>query len=373
MKGQVNVSNVNRMQGNFPEVERQFLYIGAGGEPSNDDKLLMLSGDSDLDALLGAGDSQLKTQIEAAKVNAGQNWQAYAISTAGDWKSALALALEQPNNLVPEAVVVTTPVTSSAEVDDAYTEAQNALASFARPLTVMLCVTGIDDQSEDWATYTARIKAVTNLVAAPRVSVVPLLFGNDLGAVTGRLCNRAVDIADSPMRVRTGPMVDLGTLPVDVNDAPLTMAHITDLTTSRFSVPQWYSDYNGIYWADHMMLDNAGGDFQVYENLRILDYLARRVRVLAIAKIADRSLNTTPKSIAFHNTYFMRPLRESSRGVVIGGEPFPAMIKPPEEGDIVINWVSSNEVNIYIQAAPYESGKKIGMYLMLDLNRGVEG
>lgn len=372
--GQVTVSNVNRMQGGFTEVERQFLYIGAGAAGASEDALLALNGDSDLDALLGETASELKTQLEAARSNAGQNWQAYAINTTGTWTDALDMALEQPNNLEPEAVVVTTPVVDSSEVNAAYTAAMDALAKYARFLTIHLCVSGIDlTVEETWAQYTARIKPIISGVAGNRVSVTPQLHGNNLGVVTGRLCNRSVSIADSPMRVRTGPLVGLGETPVDFDGNPLTMAHLTDLAQSRFSVPQTYAGYNGTYWADHMMLDNDGGDFQVYENLRILDYCARRVRKLAIAKIADRALNSTPKSIAFHQTYFARPLREASRGVVIGGEPFPAMIRAPEEGDVVINWVSRTEVEIYIQAAPFECPKKIGVYLMLDLTRGLEG
>ncbi|MDI8746242.1 DUF2586 family protein, partial [Salmonella enterica subsp. enterica serovar Montevideo] len=42
-------------------------------------------------------------------------------------------------------------------------------------------------------------------------------------------------------------------------------------------------------WADGRTLDVEGGDYQSIETLRIVDKAARRVRLLAIGKIADRS------------------------------------------------------------------------------------
>ncbi|WP_348251173.1 DUF2586 family protein, partial [Salmonella enterica] len=68
----------------------------------------------------------------------------------------------------------------------------------------------------------------------------------------------------------------------------------------------------GFYWADGRTLDVKGGDYQCIVTLRIVDRAARRVRLLAIGKIAHRSLNSTPGSIAAHQTVFARPLREMS-------------------------------------------------------------
>lgn len=371
--GQVSVSNVNRNQGSFPEIERQFLYIGTGGNASNHGQLLALSGDSDLDALLGETDSNLKTQLLAARQNAGQNWQAYAVSIAqgGDWQTALDLVLEKPSNLDVEAVAVCEFPVDQTAISAAQAKMADVRAVYARLMTVHYAVPGIA-ADETWGAWLTQIKSLADGLVANRVSLVPQLHGNNLGVVTGRLCNRSVSIADTPMRVNTGALVGLGPDPVDTNGDPLTMGVISELAKNRFSVPQWYAGYNGVYWADHPLLDNAGGDFQVYENLRVLDYLARRIRVLAIARIADRGLNSSPKSIAFNSTYFMRPLREASRSTEIGGQPFPAMIQPPADGDIQITWVSNTEVEIYIQAAPWQCPKKIGVFLMLDLARGLE-
>lgn len=71
-----------------------------------------------------------------------------------------------------------------------------------------------------------------------------------------------------------------------------------------------------------------------------MDKAARRVRLLAIGKIADRSLNSTPGSIAAHQTLFARPLREMSTAANINGVSFPGEVKPPQDGDVSIVWKS---------------------------------
>lgn len=72
------------------------------------------------------------------------------------------------------------------------------------------------------------------------------------------------------------------------------------------------------------------------ENVRVVDKASRRVRLRAIPKIADRSLNSTPGSIAAHETYFGKPLREMAISTQINGVEFPGEVKPPKDGDITI-------------------------------------
>ncbi|RNM52898.1 DUF2586 family protein, partial [Salmonella enterica] len=133
-------------------------------------------------------------------------------------------------------------------------------------------------------------------IAEKSVQLVPRLWGNEPGVLAGRLCNRAVTIADSPARVKTGPLLSLGSdeLPKDGAGATLELATLQALEAQRYSVSMWYPDYDGFYWSDGRTLDVEGGDYQSIETLRIVDKAARRVRLLAIGKIADRSLNSTP-------------------------------------------------------------------------------
>lgn len=368
--GQVTIVKVDGMSGDFATPERLFLYVGRLADPDLAGQIIPVGASSDLDSLLGAGESELKTQITAARQNArSENFVCYAlgVTDGDDWKEAVLAALDKPSDLNVEAIVLCTPFETSGEVSAAMATASEVLARFAKFVSVIGCVSGISE-SESWGEYITRISAVTDGIAAERVMVVPLLHGNDLGCVSGRLCDPAVSIADTPMRVATGALIGLGEAPADKNGSPLIMATIQTLSERRFCVPQWYSGYDGTYWADMMTLAPEASDYQVYENLRVVDYCARRVRILAIARIANRMLNNTSASIAANKTYFARPLREASQPVTLGGVELPATIRPPEDGDITIVWNSRTDVSIGLTVRPYNCPKKITVYLGLDLS-----
>lgn len=367
--GSVTIVKVDGNQGAFNEVERLYLYLGKIADPDLTGEIIPISGNTDLDQVLGVGESELKTQITAARQNArSTNFAAYAIGVGNDqdWKEVLYAALDKPADLNIEAAVLCTPLTSKLEVESCQAAAAEVLARFAKFITVIGCVSGIEG-TESWGQYITRVNALINDVAAERVMVAPLLHGNDLGCVCGRLCDPGVSVADSPMRVATGALIGLGEAPVDKDGTPLTMAVISELANKRFCVPQWYAGYDGTYWADMSTLAVEGSDYSVYENLRVVDYCARRVRILAISRIADRRLNNTAVSISANQTYFMRPLREASHPIVLNGVELPATIMPPQDGDITITWTSRTDVSIAVAVRPYNCPKKITVFLGLDL------
>ncbi|WP_288514888.1 DUF2586 domain-containing protein [uncultured Victivallis sp.] len=368
--GSVTVVQVDNLQGDFSEVERVFLFIGRNATSDHDNEIIPIDAAADLDELLAAGESELKTAIAAARVNAvNDNFACYALPIAADtdWKEALYSALDKPLDLNVEAVVLCTPIKTKTEVEACQVAANEVLSRFAKFICVFACCTGIEPE-ETWSEYMERLGALVDNVNCDRVSLVPQLHGNNLGVIAGRLCNPGASLADTPMRVATGALVGLGEEPVDSGNAPLSMATIRQLAEKRFSVPQWYAGYDGMYWADHPLLAAEGSDFSVYENRRVLDYLARRVRILAIGKIADRRLNSTPKSIAVHKMYFARPLREASHEIEVGGTAMPGLIYPPDDKAIQIAWTSRTSVSISITARPYNCPKQITLYLGLDLS-----
>lgn len=363
--GIVQINRLNLMQGPLPEIERHFLFIGLG--TVNVGKVLSVGTETDLDEALGAEDSNLKTQVQAAMVNAGQNWGASVMPIAAEttWADAVDYAMEVVSC---EAIVLTDAVAASTDLEAMYTKARSILATYMRPVFFMASVRGCGP-TEAWADYIAAIKPVTDGVAADQVCVVPALWGPDQGTLAGRLCNRAVTVADTPMRVATGPLVGtFGEKPKDKDGVMLTMAHLKELDTSRFSVPQWYPDYPGTYWGDCNMLDVPGGDFQVVENLRVIQKAMRQVYPLTVARIGDRRLNSTPESIAQNSSYFMRPLMKMSIGSRIGKMVFPGEIHPPARDAITIVWIDKNTVKIYMKARPYNCPKDITVNLMLDLS-----
>lgn len=363
--GKVSVNNLNLGQGAVAEVERYFLFIGPASK--NVGQILALNQDSDLDAQLGTAASDLKTQIIAARLNGGDRWACLAMPLAASdtWSAALTKAMQQGYSV--EAAVITKPVQAGAELTAMNDAAVSILNTFARRLFIMAATPGIL-APQTWSEYQTAQKAITAGIAAPRVLAVPQLHGNDLGVLAGRLANAAVSIADSPMRVSTGAVLGLGDTPVDKDSIPLQSATLAVLDAARLSVSQAYADYPGVFWADGNLLDAPGSDYQVIENLRVVDKAARRVRILLIQRIADRRLNSSANSMAKNISALMAPLRAMAKSTALGAEVFPGEIQQPKDGDIVLNWLSKVSVVAYMKLRPLNCPKDITANIALDLS-----
>lgn len=363
----VGVNQINQLQGETNEVERCVLFVGKGAV--NVGKTLAVNTQSDFDKLLGESDSQLKSDVMAAVSNAGQNWWGFIHVLAVDaepdaWVDAVRAA--QVSCSV-EGVLLSDDVSTKATINQAIALRSELIAKYGRWVWFILAIQGMQED-EAQADYLVRMSTLQDGIAEKAIQLVPRLWGNDPAVLAGRLCNRAVTIADSPARVKTGALVSLGSdeLPVDGAGDVLELATLQALEMQRFSVPMWYPDYDGFYWADGRTLDVEGGDYQSIETLRIADKAARRIRLLAIGKIADRALNSTPGSIAANQSLFMKPLREMSTAASINGVSFPGEVKPPQDGDVTIAWKSKKAVDIYIVVRTYEVPLQITINLMLD-------
>ncbi|WP_197541034.1 DUF2586 domain-containing protein [Xenorhabdus doucetiae] len=362
----VQVNQVNQLQGETKEIERVLLFLGAG--KTNVGKTIAVNTQTDFDAVLGTAQTALKRHVLAAMANAGQNWSGYVhiLPEAADGLAFVeAVTAAQPVASV-EGYVLTLGASKDI-IKAAQTLRANTIAKFGRWQWAILAVDA-PQSKEAWADYVTRLAELQKGEAVASVQLVPCLWGNEAGVLAGRLCNRAVTVADSPARVQTGALMDLGRadFPLDGTGKTIDLATLQALEKLRFSVPMWYPDYDGMYWSDGRTLDVEGGDYQSIENLRIVDKVARRVRLQAIAKIADRSLNSTPGSIATHQAYFARTLREMSRSSEINGVTFPGEVKSPKDGDVVITWRNKNTVEIYITIRTYECPKGISVSLLLD-------
>ncbi|MBL4761386.1 MAG: DUF2586 family protein [Gammaproteobacteria bacterium] len=361
----VTVNSLNLSQGPFPEIERKALFIGIGA--TNLNSILSLNPQSDLDVMLGVADSAIKTQAQAAKDNGGENWFAWCMPIDGlsPWQISLDAAMAVVS---PELVILCTPAINAVALNDMQTKAESIRTTMGRRIIIITATPEIDSGNKTWAEYATDQAAITNGVAAPRVVCVPLLHGNDLGVLAGRLCNRSVSVADSPMRTATGSLSGLGPIPVDSAGVSLPSASVTALDTARLSCSYIHTDYPGTYWGDANCLDVPAGDFQVIENMRVVDKAARAIRILSIAKVGDRSFNSTPASIESAKTYFMRPLREMSKGTEFSGTQFPGDIKTPKDDSITIQWLTKIKVQIFFKVTPFNSPKEIVANIILDLS-----
>ena len=360
----VQINNENQLQGPLTEIERHLLFVGSA--PLNTGELLSFNTQSDFDLLLGPADSELKRNLQAAMANAGQNWTAagYVLPTDGDWMDAVREAQQSGSY---EGVVVLGQSWDAEQIQAAHALSQELIAKWGRWQFMLLDVAPIDPLTQSWSDYAASLVALQTGIAADSVGLIPRLWPNLIGAYAGRLCNRAVSVADSPCRVKTGPLLSLGDKPLDMDGAPLALDTLQLLEQNRYSVPMWYPDYDGYYWADGRQLDVEGGDYQVIENLRVAYKVARKTRVRAIARLGDRSFNSSPGSTAAAVTYFGKDLREMSRATVINGQPFPGDVAPPQDGDITIEWTAKNLVAIYVVVRTVDCPKGITVSIVLDL------
>ncbi len=256
----VQINNLNQMQGPVTQVERHLLFVGTA--PSNTGKLLSLNTQSDFDKLLGEPASELKTNLQTAMANAGQNWTAaaFVLPTNMDWQDAVREAQKTQSF---EGVVVLGQEWDEAKINAAHALNQELIAKWGRWQFMLLAVAGINAAEKDgqsWSDYEAALVTLQDGIKAESVTLLPQLWPNLAGAYAGRLCNRAVSIADTPCRVKTGALVGLGNKPKDKDGIELPLATLQTLEQNRFSVPMWYPDYDGIYWADGRTLDAEGGD-----------------------------------------------------------------------------------------------------------------
>ena len=297
--GSVTVNNLDLGQGSPTAVECLDLFAGVAVGSEVTDQVHAINMSTDLDDLLGTTPSNLKTQIRAAINNGGQNWFGYVLplSESADLLDTVDDAVGQVS---VESVVCCDPVSAKAELENMHAKAEEMIGKYQRRTFFQAAFRELDaaNDGESWSDYSAAAKAITENVAGERVIAVPLLYPDFLGSLAGRLANKSVSVADSPMRTATGSLVgNYAERPVDANGRPLDKSVLLDLhDNGRFTVPTWYEDYDGTYTSDGFTLAPETSDYRVIENLRVADKAARRIYLLAVARIANRLLNSTPQS-----------------------------------------------------------------------------
>ncbi|ECK4181190.1 DUF2586 family protein [Salmonella enterica] len=375
---QVVINQLNTRQGGKRDIARTLLMVG---EHTTIIPPTPVTAQTDLDTLLGTDASPLRNNLQAFLDNAGQSamiWLATLQKTqpagkaqtaqsdavAGTWIDVVRTAQA---TVSAEGVVVVLNDATTDDINKAQQLREELINKYQRWTWFILAVRGCST-GEKWAEYVTAMTALQKGIAAYAVQLSPMLFGNEPGLLAGRLCNPSVTIADSPARVATGALVNMGRndKPQDSDKRELDIATIKALNMARFSVPTWYPDYEGYYWADGVTLDVDGGDYQAIEYLRVADEMARQVRLLAIPKIADRSLNSTPVSIAAHQQLFAKPMRDGAKSLKINGTVFPGLCMSPRDGDVQITWPEKDKVQIAIVVRPYNCPKEITISIMLD-------
>lgn len=366
---QVTINQLNTRSGGKRDIARTLLMVG---EHTKAITPAPVTAQTDLDALLGAKDSLLRSNLQAFLDNAGQNAMIWLTTVqtpqpADQTQTWADVVMDAQATVSAEGVIVVRPDATADDINKAQQLREELTNKCQRWTWFILAVRGCGT-GEKWAEYLTAMTALQKGIAAYAVQLAPMLFGNEPGMLAGRLCNPSVTIADSPARVATGALVNMGCSdkPQDSDKRELDIATIKALNRARFSVPTWYPDYEGYYWADGVTLDVDGGDYQAIEYLRVADEMARQVRLLAIPKIADRSLNSTPASVAAHQQLFAKPMRDGAKSLKINGTVFPGLCMSPRDGDVQIIWPEKDKVQIAIVVRPYNCPKEITISIMLD-------
>ncbi|EDC3113674.1 DUF2586 family protein [Salmonella enterica] len=366
---QTTINQLNTRSGGKRDIVRTLLMVG---EHKKTLAPTPVTAQTDLDALLGSEASLLRSNLQAFLDNAGQNamiWLATVQTPqpSGQTQTWADVVMDAQATVSAEGVVVVRPDATADDINRAQQLREELNNKYQRWTWFILAVRGCGT-GEKWAEYVTAMTTLQKGIAAYAVQLAPMLFGNEPGMLAGRLCNPSVTIADSPARVATGALVNMGRSdkPTDSDGRELEIATLKALNTARFSVPTWYPDYEGYYWADGVTLDADGGDYQAIEYLRVADEIARQVRLLAIPRIADRSLNSTPASVATHQQLFAKPMRDGAKSLKINGTVFPGLCMSPRDGDVQITWPKKDKVQIAIVVRPYNCPKEITISIMLD-------
>ncbi|ELA4030915.1 TPA: DUF2586 family protein [Escherichia coli] len=370
---QVQVNQIDLAQGTVNEIERHLLFVSYAPLENYTPGFYTLNTQTDLDKITSsAGDD-----IRAAMMNAGQNWSAsvYFMDSDEKWQDAVKKCQKYGSF---EGVVLLEDFADWNEEESGFSLTKSAkeaaalrqelIATYGRWTWFILPVKNPVGGDMTWQQYSAALTQWQTGLVADGVMLVPRLYENLPGVIAGRLCNRLVTIADTPARVLTGSLVSVGNATKDKNGETVTADIVQALDAARYSVPVTYADFEGIYWNDGPLLAAKGSDYQSIRILRIVDKVARQVRLLAIRNIGNRSLNSTPSSVEYHQMQFAKPLRTMAKSTTINGVSFPGEVYSSKEGDIVITWIDSTHVNIYVQARPTECPLVIGVNIMVDLS-----
>lgn len=369
MLGTVTVSSRNGFQNTINAIERRFVFIGKTSQTALQGKVTHLNARTDIEALFkGKTTNPAKDILIAAQLNGKMNWEASFIGLNGSarWQDALKMANELMSY---EAVVLIDPMASKSDLQAVSDEMAKIESQYARFMFAMTCTAVINKGTQSWSEYETAINEIVDGVNAPRVMCVPSVFSNALGILAGRLCDRSVTIADSPMRVKTGQLLGMSDELLDKENKLMPEELLSALDAKRFSVPQTYPGEHGWYWADGNTLDIETGDFKVIEHLRIVLKACRNVYKIALPTIADRSLNSSPSSIANNKRLYMKPLLQMAAPVKINNISFPGEIHPPKDSAVEINWITDKQTEIFITVRPIDSQKDINIGVGIDLSR----
>jgi hypothetical protein len=397
MLGEVNIIAKDMRQAFSDAVEGLALFVGPY-DPGSEMGLFQnraitesdLAYDGEIATALGDESTFFKI-LKAASQNAGSTWR--ALITTYDPVDGSANADQAVNALAgclphcyPEFVVFAESFDLATNIEEgdttqdvttldfANTIFQSELSVAGKTTWAMAPIKTLPFQETDFQTFGDKINPIRSNV--PNIALITDAVPEFIGAMAGRLVNPLATLADSPMRVATGPIQGLPTellVPGTVPQLVPEMSVFGYLHSQGLAVPQIYEDFEGVYSSDLLFQTTTDSDYHVVENRRVRDKAIRLVRRQALKRIADRRLNNTPNSIAVNKNHFIKPLRAMATARTINGIQYPGDIQPPGDDAVQIVWESNVKVQIILSIKPYNSAKSIDVVVALDLTGDAGG
>ena len=305
-----------------------------------------LSSTFDADAKFGSS-SELAKQIKVAYAN-NPKMQGWAIAAASSktWKDVIDAALQTAN---PELIAICDDLADKAAIQAVQSKATTLEGTGKR----VIFITGVtkNTSSQNISAYITASKAKVANLSANRVVVFPKIFGNEVGAMAGRISK--MKVSQPPMRVKTGALSQIGELQVDSAGATIQKADLETLDAAHFSVMQWYENMSGFFPADVNLFDTT---INKLEYRRTLDKATRALEQVAILEIGD-SIQNTPAGNAGFQSRLTKPLRDMARQLEI---------EPLAADAVKIIWINSTTVKVDFTIKPMKSPKTINASITLD-------
>ena len=346
--GKVEITNTVITDPQTQGVIGKVLFIGVigSGASATAGAVQTLSSTFDADAKFGSS-SELAKQIKVAYAN-NPKLQGWAIAAASGktWKDVIDTALQTAN---PELIAICDELADKAAIQAVQSKATTLEGIGKR--VIFLTAVAKNLSSQTISAYITASKAKVQNLSANRVVVFAKLFGNEIGAMAGRISKMKVQ--QPPMRVKSGALAQIGELQADSAGATIQKTDLETLDTASFSVMQWYENMSGFFPADVNLFDTT---INKLEYRRTLDKATRALEQVAIREIGDSVKNTPVGNSAFINR-LSKPLRE----MALAEE-----IEPLAADAVKLTWVNATKVQIHFQIRPFKTPKDIAISLTLD-------
>lgn len=357
MLGQINTRNKNLQLGEGAGIDRRLLFLGLG--TTVETTLTMFNEQTDLDAVLEA-DSPLLINVQATVKNAVAGGSIFGavckMATGSDWRVEADKIIN--DGFIPEAIVLVDVPADKAAIEAVQTYV-NDLEAKGVFIYAMVGQKGIDTDNQTWGQYQAALNLSIKDIVAENVCLVPYITPDALGVRVGRMNREDFSIADTAVKTIYGPISSSEVFPVDsagiVYDNAIAMA----LDSIRLSVPQTYPSKAGVYLGDSNTLDTTTGDFQTVERIRPILKAERLVHDHMFPRIGDSSINDTPVALKAAASFASKPLYDMAKPQLVGGKEVVGVIAKPQENDVVVKFVSTNEIQVSLGVRLIDSPKKI--------------